>query len=351
MIGKTLRHFRVEAELGRGGMGEVYRARDEHLDRDVALKVLPAAALADETTRKRFRKEALALSKLNHPNIATIHEFDTQDGIDFLVMEYVAGKTLKDMLSEGGLPEKEAAKLGAQVATALEEAHEKGVIHRDLKPSNVMVTPKGQVKVLDFGIAKLVRPEGETTVDGTATETHGAPGTLPYMAPEQLLGEEVDGRTDLYALGTVLYEMATGRRTYRQTSAPQMIAAILDREPQTPRDLNRKVSSEFERIILKCLEKDPKRRPQTARELRADLERLSEPGPGAAFALLLRKPQVVIPVLLLLLAIAVGVGWWNRRNARILWAKQEALPEIERLVETNWRDFTVPYKLAEEAEK
>ena len=158
MIGKSISHYRVTAKLGAGGMGEVYRAHDERLERDVALKVLPAETLADEVARKRFRKEALALSKLNHPNIATVHDFDTQDGVDFLVVEYVEGTTLSEKLAGRALPEKEVARLGTQMAAALEEAHEQGVVHRDLKPGNVMVTPKGQAKVLDFGLAKLVRP-------------------------------------------------------------------------------------------------------------------------------------------------------------------------------------------------
>ncbi len=155
MIGKTLSHYRVVEKIGAGGMGEVYRARDEHLGRDVALKVLPAGTLGDEHARKRFRKEALALSKLNHPNIATVFDFDTQDGTDFLVMELVEGVTLSDKLAGGPLPEKEITRLGMQLAEALEEAHEQGVVHRDLKPGNVMVTPKGHAKILDFGLAKL----------------------------------------------------------------------------------------------------------------------------------------------------------------------------------------------------
>ena len=273
MIGKTLSHFRIEAKLGAGGMGEVYRAHDERLDRDVALKVLPAAALADDTTRKRFRKEALALSKLNHPNIATVHDFDTQDGIDFLVMEYVEGTTLSERVAKGALPEKEIARLGGQVADALEEAHEQGIIHRDLKPAKVMVTAKGRAKVLDFGIAKLLRPEGETTVGDTATETRGIAGTLPYMAPEQLQGEAVDARTDLYALGMVLYEMATGERPFQAEIAPKLTDAILHQAPLTPRALNARISPELERIILKCLEKEPENRYQSAREVEVGLRR------------------------------------------------------------------------------
>ena len=184
MIGKTISHYRVTAKLGAGGMGEVYLAHDERLEREVALKVLPAEMLTDEAARKRFRKEALALSKLNHPNIATIYDFDTQDGVDFLVMEYVEGTTLSEKLSEHSLPEKDVARLGGQVADALEEAHEHGVIHRDLKPGNVMVTPKRHAKVLDFGLAKLVHPVSETAVTESLTEGPRGAGTLPYMAPE-----------------------------------------------------------------------------------------------------------------------------------------------------------------------
>ena len=220
MIGKTLGHFRIEAKLGSGGMGVVYRAHDEHLARDVAVKILPEGTLGDEAARKRFRKEALALSKLNHPNIATVHDFDTENGVDFLVMEYVEGTTLSEKLSNGPLPEEEATKLGGQVADALEEAHERGVIHRDLKPGNVMVTPKGQAKVLDFGLAKLVQPVSETALTGSLTETPAAAGTLPYMAPEQLQGRQVDARTDIYALGAVLYQMATGRPTFSGGAGP-----------------------------------------------------------------------------------------------------------------------------------
>ena len=279
MIGKSISHYRVTAKLGAGGMGEVYRAHDERLERDVALKVLPAETLADETARKRFRKEALALSKLNHPNIATIYDFDTQDGVDFLVMEYVEGTTLSEKLSKGPLPEEEATKLGRHVADALEEAHEKGIIHRDLKPANVMVTSKGQAKVLDFGLAKLVRPVSETAVTESLTETPAAAGTLPYMAPEQLQGQEVDARTDIYALGAVLYQMATGRRPFPEAQAPQLIAAILNESPQLPSGLNSQVSAGLESIILKALEKDPEQRYQSSKELITDLDRLGGPEP------------------------------------------------------------------------
>jgi serine/threonine-protein kinase len=274
MIGKTLGHYRVLEQLGSGGMGVVYRARDERLDRDVALKVLPGGALADEDARKRFRKEALALSKLNQPNIATVHDFGSQEGVDYLVMELVEGETLAHRIESGALAEKEIAALGSQVADALEEAHENGVIHRDLKPSNIMVTPKGRAKVLDFGLAKLLRPAAQRDVTASLTATPAAAGTLPYMPPEQLQGETVDARSDLYALGAVLYEMATAQRPFREELSSRLIDAILHQPPVSPRALNARILPELERIILKCLEKSPDQRYQSAREVGVDLRRI-----------------------------------------------------------------------------
>ena len=208
MIDKILGHYRVLEKIGAGGMGVVYRAHDERLDRDIALKVLPTGALADDGARRRFRKEAQLLAKLTHPNIAMIFDFDTQDGVDFLAMEYVAGQSLAQKLNDGVMTEKETVKLGAQVAAALEEAHEQGIIHRDLNPRNILVTPKGQAKVLDFGLAKLLRGPNATEATQSFAETESIAGTLPYMAPEQLRGEALDGRTDIYAMGCTFYEMA-----------------------------------------------------------------------------------------------------------------------------------------------
>src|ERR1700687_2803093 len=187
MIGQTLGHYRVLEKVAAGGMGVVYRARDEQLDRDVALKVLPTGTLSDDTARRHFRKEAMALAKLNHPNIETVYEFGTQDGLDFLVMEYVPGKTLADRLRGGTLPQKEVVALGMQIAAALEEAHERGIVHRDLKPANIAITEKGRAKILDFGLAKLLRPAGEGTTL-TLTDSQAGGGTLPYIAPEPLRG-------------------------------------------------------------------------------------------------------------------------------------------------------------------
>jgi len=274
MIGQTLGHYHFTEKIGAGGMGQVYRARDEHLNRDVAVKVLPADTLADEQARKRFRREAEALSKLNHPHIATVHDFDTQDGVDFIVMELVAGEALDDRLKTGPLPEKVISRLGEQTASALEEAHEHGIIHRDLKPANIRLTPKGQVKILDFGIARLRQPAGVEATTQSFAETQVLAGTLPYMSPEQLRGEPVDARSDLYSFGVVLFEMATGERPFQEKLPTALSDAILHQAPPAPRTVNHRVSAGLENIILKCLEKEPENRYQSAKELGVDLRRL-----------------------------------------------------------------------------
>ncbi len=310
MIGRTLGHYRIDSHLGQGGMGVVYRARDLRLERDVALKVLPAGLLADETARKRFRKEALALSQLNHPNIATVHDFDTQDGVDFLVLEYIVGASLDEKLVAGPLGEKELLGLASQLALGLAAAHEQGIVHRDLKPANLRVTPDGRLKILDFGLAALVRPEGDAAATVSMTEGPTAGGTLPYMAPEQLRGDKADARVDLHAAGAVLYEMATGRRAFPQDSATQIIAAILQQMPLPATSLNPRVSPALEGIISKCLDKEPERRYQTARELRVDLERLSAPSPLTAPVPRPRPRRWLLPAGAAALAALALLAWW-----------------------------------------
>ena len=273
MIGQTLGHYRIIEKVAAGGMGVVYRAHDEQLERDVALKVLPTGTLSTDASRRQFRKEALALGKLSHPNIETVYEFDTQDGIDFLVMEYVPGNTLAERLATGALPEKEVVALGMQIAAAMEEAHSRGIVHRDLKPRNIAITERGQAKVLDFGLAKLLPKVDDMTSD-TLTDTQAGAGTLPYMPPEQLQGEPVDARADIYTIGAILYEMSTDRRAFPQELPSRVIDAILHHPPVPPRALNSRISPELERIILKCLDKDPACRYQSATELHVDLQRL-----------------------------------------------------------------------------
>jgi eukaryotic-like serine/threonine-protein kinase len=275
MIGQTLGHYRIIEKVASGGMGVVYRAHDEQLERDVALKVLPPGTLSNDASRRQFRKEALALAKLSHPNIETVYEFDTQDGMDFLVLEYVAGKTLAERLADGALPEKDVIQLGMQIVAGLQEAHERGIVHRDLKPRNIALTGRGEAKILDFGLAKLL-PTGVGAASETLTETQAGAGTLPYMPPEQLHGDAVDARADIYTAGAVLYEMGTGRRPFPQEVPSRLITAILHEPPVSPRSLNPRISPELERVILKCLDKDPARRFQSAKEMLVDLRRLDE---------------------------------------------------------------------------
>jgi TolB-like protein/Tfp pilus assembly protein PilF/predicted Ser/Thr protein kinase len=290
MIGQTLGHYRILEKVAAGGMGVVYRAHDEQLERDVALKVLPSGTLSNDASRRQFRKEALALAKLSHPNIETVYEFDTQDGIDFLVMEYVPGHTLAERLAAGPLPEKEVVALGMQIAAAMEEAHSRGIVHRDLKPRNIAITARGQAKVLDFGLAKLLPQVNDVTSD-TLTDTQAGAGTLPYMPPEQLQGESVDARADIYTIGAVLYEMATDRRAFPEELPSRVIDAILHHPPVPPRALNSRISPELERIILKCLEKDPSRRFQSAKEMLVDLLRLDG---AASNQPVLRQPSAQV---------------------------------------------------------
>ena len=305
--GQKLGHFRVVEKLGEGGMGVVYRARDEHLDRDVALKILHTETLSNEAARKRFYKEARALSKLNHPNVQTCHDFDTEQGVDFLVTELVPGNSLDESLATGPLGEKEVVRLGVQLAEGLEAAHAQSIVHRDLKPANLRITPEGRLKILDFGLAKLERPVGDVTATQSMTQTQTIVGTLPYMSPEQLRSEPIDARTDIYATGAVLYEMATGQRPFRETQGTLLIDAILHKAPPSPSAVNPRVAPELQSIILKALDKDPEHRYQSTRELRVDLERLgiSEVIPAPVVQKPTRRRWVPLVLTPIMVAIAV----------------------------------------------
>jgi eukaryotic-like serine/threonine-protein kinase len=317
MIGRTFSHYRLTERLGAGSMGEVYKAHDQHLDRDVAIKVLPPGTLHDDAARRRFRREAEALSRLNNAHIATVHDFDSADGVDFLVMEYVSGRTLSEHIGHSPLPEREMVTIAGDIAAALEEAHERGVVHRDLKPGNIMVTAKGRVKVLDFGIARLSGTTGD--FEQTATQTAGDfVGTLPYMAPEQVRGEAIDSRTDIYALGVVLFEMSTGRRPFDDTHTGRLTDAILH-APVTPPTLwQPKLNSEIERIVLKCLERDPDNRYQSAKEVAIDLRRLASPTvtqpPPAVPARRMSARQIALAATVAIAVVGVAVLLWIQRG-------------------------------------
>jgi len=318
MIGQRLGHYAILGKLGAGGMGEVYRAHDERLDRDVALKVLPAGLLADEAARRRFRREALALSKLNHPNIATVHDFDSAEGSDFLVMEYIPGVTLDERISAGPMPQQEILKLGRQIAEGLTAAHEQNVVHRDLKPGNVLLLPDGRLKILDFGLAKLVLPNSAEDVTASVTETHAVAGTLPYMAPEQLRNEPVVAHSDIWALGVVLYEMAAGARPFQGQTGFELSTAIMT---QAPPPLPSQVPTELRAVIERCLEKEPGRRYQRAGEVRAALEAI-QAGAVAPWEVwryrLARRPWLVLVTGVVVL-VAVFAGLNANRLREWLW--------------------------------
>jgi serine/threonine protein kinase len=279
LIGRTISHYRVIAQLGAGGMGVVYRGEDVRLGRPVAIKFVADDFANDPQAVARLRAEARAASALNHPNITTIHDIGTEEGHPFIVMELMEGQTLRDRLVRGHLKPHELVDLGIQVADALQAAHSAGIIHRDIKPANIFLTNRAHVKVLDFGLAKLttVHPgtDSETTLGSADLTAAGTTlGTVTYMSPEQAAGEELDGRTDLFSLGVVLYECATGRPPFEGKTHALVLSAILNRAPAPPTALNHELPLRLQEIILTCLEKDRELRYQSAADLRADLKRV-----------------------------------------------------------------------------
>ena len=274
--GARLGPYEIVSPLGAGGMGEVYRARDPRLEREVALKILGRDLLADESARRRFRKEALALAKLNHPHIAHVYDFASEGEVDFLVMELVPGEMLSERLARGPLSEGDVLKVGKELAEGLAAAHAEGVIHCDLKPANLRLSKQGVLKILDFGLAQLRQPAVTNLATLTGTEI-GVSGTLPYMAPEQLRAETLDARTDLWGAGAVLYELATGVHPFREAVPAKLTDAILHADPEPPAARRPEISAGLSDIVLKCLEKNPDRRYQSANDLRLDLERMASP--------------------------------------------------------------------------
>jgi tetratricopeptide (TPR) repeat protein len=315
-IGHVLGHYRIVEKIGAGGMGVVFRARDERLDRDVALKILPKEVLLTEAARQQFRREALSLARITDPHVSMAFDFGQDNGINYLVTEYVPGVTLDAKLAGRPLAEAEVLQLGKQLASGLESAHKEGVIHRDLKPSNLKITPDGRLKILDFGLAYMLRTEIEVTETAPLTETYSGAGTLPYMGPEQVRGHTPDERADLWSAGVVLYEMSTGKHPFGDAMGASLIAAILEQPVVPPRVANPKISEGLERVILRALQKDPRERYQSAGDLRIDLANL------ATGTIPIYPRQVSSPNWWRWLAIAMaavvvaGLGaWWLRHRS------------------------------------
>ncbi len=331
MIGRTVGHYEIVEQLGTGGMGVVYKARDTRLDRFVAIKVLRAEAIADAERKRRFVQEAKAASALNHPNIVTIHGTDSAGDVDFMVMEYVSGKTLGQSIGPQGLRLSEALKWAIQIADALAAAHSAGIIHRDLKPGNIMVTEKGLIKVLDFGLAKLTEranseeldPTRRTTLDQTPrTEEGTIVGTVAYMSPEQAEGKKVDARSDIFAFGLVLYEMVAGRPAFQAGTGMSTLAAILHHEPRPLHELVEAAPAELEKIVTRCLRKDPDRRIQHIVDVKLALEELKEESEAGVRAVdaRSRRPRptrvgIAMALGVILLLAAAGVAWRLRSPA------------------------------------
>lgn len=359
MKGRTLSHYEIVDEISRGGMGIVYRARDVKLERDVAIKVLPPELVSDADRKRRFVQEAQAASKLSHPNIAVIHEIGEADEITFIAMELIEGEQLSDRLERETLPADEALRVAEEIAEGVGHAHDKGIVHRDLKPDNVMLTKDGHIKIIDFGLAKLVEPVSAISDDDQSqaqtavkagTEAGQLLGTVSHMSPEQARGLKVDHRSDIFSFGILFQEILTGERPFRESTAADTISAILNRPaPRLAGPVGGRGRKKLQQILDRLLAKDPDERYQSMGEVGQEVsesrQRLSE---GSA-SLLVGRPFVAVAAAVLILAVG-GVALWSMlRASQARWAREEALPQIVSFVERD--DYIAAYALAVEAER
>src|SRR5713101_82619 len=321
--GKRLGPYEILSAIGAGGMGEVYRARDTRLDRIVAIKVLPAHLADEPERRERFEREARTIASLNHPHICTLHDIGRQDGIDFLVMEYLEGETLAQRLLKGSLPVQQVLQYAIEISDALDRAHRKGVTHRDLKPGNIMLTKTG-AKLLDFGLAKLRQDAAPATplsqmptVDNAVTAQGTILGTLQYMAPEQLEAKEADARTDIFAFGAVVYEMATGKKAFAGKTQASVISAIMSSDPPPMSSLQPMTPPALDRVVKKCLAKESEDRWQSASDVCDELKWIAEggsqvtplpPSPAKGTRALGRRALILSLGALLLVAVVTGLA-------------------------------------------
>jgi formylglycine-generating enzyme required for sulfatase activity/dienelactone hydrolase len=360
MIGRTVGHYRITAPLGEGGMGVVYEAEDLRLPRRVALKFLPARHLDDHAARERFEREARAASVLSHPNICVLHDVAEHEGQPFLVMERLHGTSLRERLQAGRLPADEVLRVGAQVADALEAAHRAGIVHRDVKPANIFLTDRRDAKVLDFGVAglRLVGADARSEVPTLEklTSPGSAVGTAAYMSPEQVLGRPADARSDVFSLGVVLYEMATGAKPFPGDSMGAVFDAILHKAPTSPVRLNPAMPVELERVVNRCLEKDAGKRWASAAELRDALalclDHLQRAGGvRTATRRWARSPWAWAAAALVVTVLATGAVGYSRHRAHVRWAREEALPKIRAMADAGPHEYLAAYALATEAQE
>ncbi|MCX6636334.1 MAG: protein kinase [Acidobacteria bacterium] len=349
LVGRQYGPYRILSPLGAGGMGEVYRAHDGKLGRDVAIKTLPPEFACDPERLARFRREAHTLASLNHPNIAAIYGLEESAELDYLVLELVEGDTL-----QGPLPLATALDRACQVAEALQAAHERGIVHRDLKPANLKVTPQGRVKVLDFGLAKAIwGAEGKPDRSQTATVTGAGSvaglivGTPGYMSPEQARGAEVDQRTDIWAFGCLLYELLAGKRAFESETVSDTIAAVLEHEPDW-QALPAKTPAKVRDLLRQCLQKDANRRLKNIRDARTTLEEVQRGRSRWRFSALARQPRFAIPLATILLLLGYLGVRLNQHSSRVRWVREQAIPEISRLLESG--EFKPAFRLMRRAE-